>query len=1332
MKGKKLFGVLLCMLLLICQLQIPVSAVSLEDSENNGEITWTDKGEFPYVTDVSITDGNGNQISESTFDRDGNINILFSFAIPNSVDIKAGDYYTIKIPEGFDILDDIPARQLDPNSGIDMTWELTGNVITIRALSDLGVMSNVNGYISIGCWFAKDSQLGQDGKPIEFVINGEVFKVTVYYDELDKSTSAAVSKSGAYNAGTREITWTVKVTPDAGSTLAGVTVKDVFDSTLQEYVEGSFSVNNKSESVTVTNGSFSYTFPENTDVGEKTIQFKTRVTDKCLLSGNTSVTNHAETYLENGDKSSETDAKVTVDTTMLKKAAVDWNAVTQSLTWEVTVNQNKVSLKNATVVDTYPAGTHIDTDTIRVNGAKTTEFEVDSSKNSITIRLGDINTQVKISYTLVVDDMSKLTQNSDGEIEIVNSAKLYSENEYIAGVEEDAWITPGTSQIPFTKNGSIYQLDGVGQTIAWQLIINDPASWNYQEINEKIVVTDVIPEGLQFNEDLDMILSVVFSDGDVKTVTIPSEECYNPSTKTFTYTIDPNMVVDGRKLEADCAFSIEFVTNITGPQIGKYTNKATILVDGRTEEAEKTIDVGYTDSEMIVKSGTYNYSEDVFDWKITFNKEKKGLVNPIVTDFLPENHVPAYDYVYIGALKVPLNGEAVSGVSATYNQKANTITINLGKYKNNMDEFHIFTKYDGEIDKVTSTNKVEFKCDNIDHSFTAEGTVTYTKLPELEKTTQYTKGNTITWQVAINLQKDNLKNLVLTDQLAAGLSLDLDSVKLELGTVSKDGKITSTGQKIALEDISYEEHTGLFTVKLPDTLDTTKPYLLYFDTKIADTGLTEISNSITLKGTGIEYSSTSKDIILNTTTSSSGIEGVAGSVKILKLDKETNKPIEGVSFQLLDKNKEVITDAGWSTTDSSGIAEFKNWLKLDNIYYIQEVRAKDGYVYDDTMYEVIVHSSDESTIFNIIVYNEPENKPQPETTTISGIKTWNDSDDKDGIRPDKITVNLYANGAKVQSVSVGEEDNWQYTFENLPKYENGKEIVYTISEESVPGYTTTVDGYNLVNTHKPDTPPPTEITINISGTKTWNDSNNRDGIRPDEITVNLYANGDKIQSVSVNEESNWQYTFENLPKYENGEEIVYTISEESVPGYTTTVNGYDIINTHTPDKPTPPTTSINISGTKTWNDFNDYDGIRPDTIIVYLFADGEKVQAVEIGEKENWKYTFSNLPKYEDGKEIVYTISEEEVTGYETKVEGYDLINTHKLEKPPVVDKPDNPTTPEEPENTPSTTTPDTNYQETETPKTGDTSNLITYCLLLAGTALALMITIIVGKKKAH
>ena len=92
-----------------------------------------------------------------------------------------------------------------------------------------------------------------------------------------------------------------------------------------------------------------------------------------------------------------------------------------------------------------------------------------------------------------------------------------------------------------------------------------------------------------------------------------------------------------------------------------------------------------------------------------------------------------------------------------------------------------------------------------------------------------------------------------------------------------------------------------------------------------------------------------------------------------------------------------------------------------------------------------------------------------------------------------------------------------------------------------------------------------EEQISVSGTKTWNDENNKYDLRPNSITINLLANGTIIQSKEVNATDNWQYTFANLPKYDNDKiEIRYTITENELVDYTSEVNGYNVINTIKP------------------------------------------------------------------------------------------------------------------------------------------------------------------------
>lgn len=95
-------------------------------------------------------------------------------------------------------------------------------------------------------------------------------------------------------------------------------------------------------------------------------------------------------------------------------------------------------------------------------------------------------------------------------------------------------------------------------------------------------------------------------------------------------------------------------------------------------------------------------------------------------------------------------------------------------------------------------------------------------------------------------------------------------------------------------------------------------------------------------------------------------------------------------------------------------------------------------------------------------------------------------------------------------------------------------------------------------------------TTDIVVSKEWDDANNKDGSRPDSVTVQLYANGDKSgEPVILDNNSDWKHTF-NVPVYSRGEEITYTVEEAAVNGYTATVtgnaaDGFVITNSHEPE-----------------------------------------------------------------------------------------------------------------------------------------------------------------------
>ena len=383
---------------------------------------------------------------------------------------------------------------------------------------------------------------------------------------------------------------------------------------------------------------------------------------------------------------------------------------------------------------------------------------------------------------------------------------------------------------------------------------------------------------------------------------------------------------------------------------------------------------------------------------------------------------------------------------------------------------------------------------------------------------------------------------------------------------------------------------------------------------------------------------------------------------------------EGYSLTDTSVNGKVTTITNTYAPEETSVSGTKTWNDSDNQDGIrpnkitvnllangvkvasQEVTAANNWIYTfdnlakyENGKEIIYTVSEELVDGYTSLVNDYNitNTHDVAKTEVSGVKTWNDGNNQDGIRPEKIIVNLLANGTKVktQEVTPDSNGNWAYSFKDLPKYEDGKEIVYSVAEVAVEGYESVVNGYNINNTHKPE-------TISINGTKHWNDNDDQDGKRPESITVNLIANGEVVATKTVTAASNWTYNFTDLPKYEAGNEIKYTVEEAAVADYTTEIDGYDIYNTHTPE-----TTSI--EGTKSWNDKDNQDGKRPESIIINLLANGEKVDSQEVTADTNWKYSFTDLPVYKDGQKLTYTVSEETVKDYTAEYDGFNITNSY-------------------------------------------------------------------------
>ena len=399
-----------------------------------------------------------------------------------------------------------------------------------------------------------------------------------------------------------------------------------------------------------------------------------------------------------------------------------------------------------------------------------------------------------------------------------------------------------------------------------------------------------------------------------------------------------------------------------------------------------------------------------------------------------------------------------------------------------------------------------------------------------------------------------------------------------------------------------------------------------------------------------------------------------GKLKVSKTIKKGDDTVDAIAFENIYKG--VIDISGsktWNDADNQDgirpasitVKLFANGTEAASQVVTPDEAGNWNYVFKNLpQYDAkgkITYTVTESAVAgyetSVSGYNIT-NTHKPETLDITGTKTWNDSNNQDGKRPKSITVNLLANGIITDTKTVTADDNWTYSFTDLPKYANGQEITYTVSELTVPGYTTTIDdNYNITNSYTPG-------ETSASVTKIWDDADNQDGIRPESITVALLANGTPTnKTVTLTAANNWTQTITGLPEKADGEYITYTWTEVNVPeGYSLTGTSKNetvttLTNTHTPEL-------TSITGTKTWKDADNQDGKRPESITVNLFADGTKLksQSVNADADGNWSYSFTDLPKYANGQEITYTVTEDAVDGYTTESDGYNFINTHQPE----------------------------------------------------------------------
>lgn len=519
--------------------------------------------------------------------------------------------------------------------------------------------------------------------------------------------------------------------------------------------------------------------------------------------------------------------------------------------------------------------------------------------------------------------------------------------------------------------------------------------------------------------------------------------------------------------------------------------------------------------------------------------------------------------------------------TATVDDQRKTITVTYTDYPERManvtGKLRFFARVDHQVVKGQKTLDFTLTVDKkvisggkIDYKGVNPGE--YPPTPEVFSKWGWTNSDDklkLTYTLNINQGHTALHNIDIKDHLAfTDGKIKADSVNIHIGTWQIDNEdgayhlrdttnVTKNYSPVVSEDgRSLTVHIG----DLAPEQGMTIRYDVYLDKVPAIN--TSYKNNATMTATEIQEQNKVADILYQFLDGN--FNGEKYSFTIHKKG-ENGQALAGAVFAVIadDTNEQV----GTITTDENGTGTITGLIK--QAYTVQEIQAPTGYVLSK---EPIKISKDDFGN-DLAISREVVNKK--EKTSISGQKIWNDNDNHDGKRPSKITVNLLANGSKVASKEVkpDAEGNWLYQFDNLDVVDDaGNLITYTVSEEPVAGYETSVEGTNITNSRTPEV---TEVAVK----KVWDDKENKDGLRPDKVTVRLLADGQEVAVKEITATDNWQASFTDLPVYKEGKKIAYTITEDPVAGYTARIDGFTVTNRHVPPTtppstpPTPPSTT---------------------------------------------------------------------------------------------------------------------------------------------------------------
>ena len=392
----------------------------------------------------------------------------------------------------------------------------------------------------------------------------------------------------------------------------------------------------------------------------------------------------------------------------------------------------------------------------------------------------------------------------------------------------------------------------------------------------------------------------------------------------------------------------------------------------------------------------------------------------------------------------------------------------------------------------------------------------------------------------------------------------------------KNGTLTIT--KTIAGDVNKEEAEGALKFKITnnDTAESNEYTLSDFE---YDSNTNKYSKCLTLNTGGYTVEESVSDISGYTLAyvgyRLNGADAVEGKSATVSIDADSNNSIDYVDTYKVPTyevsiGKVDINDSHELPGATLRVAQngktIEEWLSTDEDhkislqageYTLSEITAPTGYEVAESM-NFTVTSEGKVTVngeevSSVIMKDVPTPKPV-EKTSVSVRKVFEDDNNRDGIRPLIVHVDLVADGTSIDTVTLDSSNSWAYTWSNLDKMNGDKAINYMVLETPVNGYTASVEetsenNFTITNTHIPE-------TVDIVVDTVWDDLDNKDDLRPEGYDISLMNAKLKVKEANLNTDNQYSYTFEDMPANENGHEIDYSVEmDEDIDEYSSTLTG---------------------------------------------------------------------------------------------------------------------------------------------------------------------------------